>query len=161
MAIMSCNGSLNADKPGAGQPEANIAWGKAAAGLRLGVAADRLNVTFTLENVSDKKIEILSHVAAQEKHLDWTTLRVTETGKRREIRFVDDRNRSGSIKVMLDPGGKVSHQMDVANWAGRTVNGARALAPGSHTASAVYAVSDASVWTGRIESGEISLVVPK
>jgi hypothetical protein len=81
---------VNAEKPGAPPPAApppaaaragaQIAWGKPAAGLRLGLAADGVIVTFTLENVSDKQIEILSHVAAQDKQLDWTTLRVAEAG---------------------------------------------------------------------------------
>lgn len=74
--------------------------------------------------------------------------------------FVDDRNRSAPIKVVLEPGGKVSHRMNVGDWAARAVNGGRALEPGSHMASAVYAVTDTSVWTGRIESGELALSVP-
>lgn len=82
----------------------------------------------------------------------------TRTGPT-EIRFVDNRNRSASIKVVLEPGGKVSHQMNVGDWAARAVNGGRALEPGTHAASAVYVVTDTSVWTGRIESGQVALSV--
>jgi hypothetical protein len=74
---------------------------------------------------------------------------------------VGDRNRSAPIKLVLEPGGAVSHQMNVADWATRPSNGGRALAPGSHVASAVYAVTDSSVWTGRLESGELAIVVPR
>jgi hypothetical protein len=44
--------------------------------------------------------------------------------------------------------------------ASRLINGGQALATGSHAAFAVYEVTDSSVWSGRIESGKVSIVVP-
>lgn len=159
-SVVSCSGPAGADKPAAAPPASRVAWGKPAAGLRLGLEADGASVTFTLENVSAAPIEVLSHVATHEQHLDWFTLRVTDGPTPRELQFTDARNRSAPVKVMLAPGASLRHRVDAAAWALRTINGARALSPGAHAASAVYAVTDAAVWSGRLASGEVSLVVP-
>lgn len=131
------------------------AWGEPVAGLRLGIAArGGAVVELSLENTGEGDLAVLSHVAAAgEDHLDWFTVRVGA----RELRLLDERNRSAPVRATLAPGEAVSHTVDLAAWALRERNGARELSPGPATASyEVPATPD--TWSGHLESGQVDVV---
>src|SRR5689334_19177454 len=160
--IIACGSSTNAEKaPSEARVEdrTSIAWGQAVSDLRLGLTTEGTSVVFQLKNVGKTKLEVWSHVATHETHLDWYTLQLTRDGTSRELRFSDDRDRSAKIKATLDPGGRLSHKVDVAAWAARAANGSQPLAPGSYTATATYEVTDGPVWLGKIASGPVAITV--
>jgi len=164
LLVIACGSSSNADKaPMEARVEdrSSIAWGQPVSDLRFGVAVEGTSVVFHLENTGKTKLEVWSHVATHETHLDWYALQLTRDDKVRELRFVDDRNRSAPIKVTLDPGGRLHHKVDVAAWAARGANGSQPLTPGSYTAKATYEVSDGPVWHGKLASGQVAITVPK
>ena len=162
--IVACAGSTHADKAPAEarvqDRSVSIAWGPAVSDLRLGLSVDGTSVVFHLENVGKAKLEVWSHVATHETHLDWYALQLVHNGNARELRFVDDRNRSAPIKTTLDPGAQLSHKVDVAAWAARAANNSQPLAPGSYRATATYDVTDGPVWHGKLTSGQIALTIP-
>jgi hypothetical protein len=130
------------------------AWGEPVAGLRLGIdARGGAVVELALENTGDGALQVLSHVlAAGEDHLDWFTVHVGE----RELRLLDERNRSAAVRVTLAPGEAVRHTVNLAAWALRPPNGARSLSPGP--ASATYDVpATPDTWSGHLESGRVEL----
>src|SRR5215470_17969947 len=102
LMIVACASSTYADKaPAEARVEdrsVTIAWGQAVSDLRLGLSVEGTSVVFYLENVGKTKLEVWSHVATHETHLDWYALRLVRDGNTRELRFVDDRNRSAPIK---------------------------------------------------------------
>jgi hypothetical protein len=163
--LVACSGSTHADKaPAEARVEdrsVSIAWGQVVSDLRLGLSVDGTSAVFHLENVGKAKLEVWSHVATVETHLDWYALLLVHNGSARDLRFVDDRNRSAPIKVTLDPGARVSHKVDVAAWAARAANNSQPLAPGSYSATATYEVTDGPVWHGKLASGQVALTVPR
>ncbi len=149
-------GEVSATAPG------DVRWGAPADGLRLGIAAGSPTVALHLENVGETPLEVMSHVLAGEVHLDWYRLTVvTRDGERREIVLRDARDRSAPIRVGLAPGESLHHEVDVAAWAARGVNGGRPLPAGAAQVAAEYRVDPGlGAWTGRLEAGPVALTVP-
>src|SRR5215510_182912 len=91
--IIACGSSTNADKaPSEARVEdrsISVAWGQAVSDLRFGITVEGTSVVFHLENVGKAKLEVWSHVATHETHLDWYALQLTRDGKLRELRFSD------------------------------------------------------------------------
>lgn len=133
-----------------------MAWSEAVGGLRLGAFSDGAMVTVALENVGDRRLEVLSEVQGIEVNLDWYRFTLTDaSGHARTLRIVSDRNRSAIIKAQLDPGKRVEHAVDLAAWAKRPGNGAAELA-GDHDLVVGYEVTDAGTWwTGRLETPKL------
>src|SRR5580765_8343086 len=108
-----------------------IFWGTPADGLRLGLRMNSGMAELSLQNVADSALEVLSHVQAHEVHLDWNTLRLTnESGLDRSLCLVDARDRSIPIRIHLEPEETLQNQVDIEEWAKRSVNGAQPLVPG-------------------------------
>lgn len=137
-------------------------WGQPLAGLRLGISVTGVVLVLHLQNVGDRPIKVLSHVAAGETHLDWYTLRVEAAGGAvRTLRLLDDRNRSAQVKVDLAPTMSVQHEVDILKWAARPVNGAEPLTEGRYSVSCDYAVApQAGIWSGDLHAGPVPLRVP-
>ena len=119
----------------------------------------------------------LSGRYTHERHYDWTRIELTypspsregcsgpRTGsKKRVLRFVDERDKSAPVKVTLAPGKSLTAELDLNDWAGRRVNGAKPIAPGWYKVRVVYEVdasewSDPDVWHGRTRSKPFPLTV--
>lgn len=139
-----------------------MAWSAAVGGLRLGASSDGATVTVALENVGDRRLEVLSEVQGIEVNLDWYRFTLTDaSGHERTLRIVSDRNRSAIIKAQVDPGKRVEHVVDLAAWAKRPGNGAAELA-GDYDLVVGYEVSDAGTWwTGRLETPRLRVRVTR
>lgn len=150
---------MSEDESGSGA----ITWGRPSRGLRLGLAAGAGVVGLHLENVGAGPLEVLSHVEAEETHLDWYGLTLEDAGGRtRRLHLSDRRDKSGAVSARLEPGEGVRHELDVSEWAARAVNGAEPLAPGTYQLSAVYEVdSGEGAWSGRLEAGPVTLNVAR
>jgi hypothetical protein len=144
--------------------KSSMVWGQPVAGLRLGLGtgATAGTVTIYLENTGTAPLQVLSHVAAQEKHLDWYTLQVQDGGRAsRTLKLLGPRRESGKVQVPLAAGARIEHAVDVAAWAKRPINGGQPLAAGSYQVSAVYDVpAGADHWSGRLEAGPAPLTIP-
>jgi len=140
---------------------AAVVWSQPSAGLRLGLALgpNRHTVEIYLENVGRSPLDVMSHVAAQEKHLDWYTLQLQDASDAvRTLKLLGPRRESGPVKVALKPGGRISHTVDLAVWAERPINGGKPLAKGSYQVSATYSVpAGDGRWTGRLDAGPLTL----
>jgi hypothetical protein len=139
-----------------------IVWSPSSSGLRLGLGpgANRHSVTLYLENTGRDPLDVMSHVAAQEKHLDWFTLQLRDaSGATRTLKLLGPRRESGPVKVALKPGARIEHAVDLATWAERAINSGKALAPGTYQVSATYSVSGDGRWTGTLDAGPLTLVV--
>jgi hypothetical protein len=136
---------------------AQIRWGSAADGLRLGIAADGPIAHLFLEDVGDEPIEVMSHVEAEgEPHFDWFTILVDGV---HTILLAGRRNRSAPVRRTLAPGERLHHAVDVPVWAGRAPN--LPLEAGEHEARARYEVEPGrAVWSGRLEAGPVMLAIP-
>ena len=132
-----------------------VSWGEPVNGLRLGLSVKGSMAYVHLQNVGNVSLNVLSHVRAHEVHLDWYTLLVkAESGLNRQLRIIDSRDRSIAVSVPLGAGESLQHHVDVVEWAKRLVNGARPLAPGIYTLSAVYDVAnEKDCWLGRLIEG--------
>jgi len=143
--------------------QANVEWGKAVKGLRLGLTLKGTTATFYLENTGDTPITVLSHViGGEEDHLDFFTAHLTDAkgGEQRTLRFLGNREESEVVKVPLAPGKSLHHVVDLAVWARRGTNGAKPLAPGDYELKVVYEAQPRNGnWTGRLEAGPIPLKV--
>jgi hypothetical protein len=142
---------------------ATIVWSQPSGGLRLGLApgaGSSHTVSIYLENVGDGRLEVLSHVAAQEKHLDWYTLQLEGPGgTSRTLKLLGPRRESGPVKVTLERGARVEHTVDVAMWAGRPINGGKPLATGTYQVRVVYDVPPGDgAWSGRLVAGPVAFV---
>lgn len=143
-----------------GAPAA-VTWGTPAEGLRLGLTTAGNMVGLHLENVGDTPLEVMSHVATHELHLDWYTLQVSPPdGGSFRIRLYGDRDRSAAVKKTLAPGDALTHRIDAVAWAARSANGGHALAPGTYQLSATYDVPrDEGAWAGKLTAGPVEWVV--
>jgi hypothetical protein len=123
----------------------------------LGLAAAGAIVEFYLKNVGADPLDVLSHVSADIDHLDWYELRmVDEARKERVLRFIDDRDKAGSVKVHLLPGETIKHSVNLRRWAKRPINGEENLAAGEYEVWATYEVpTPDDNWTGRLEAGPV------
>lgn len=143
----------------------HVTWGDPVSGVRLGLEIDATFATFHVQNVGTKPADVMSHVQAGETHLDWYTLEIDAPGGcKREIGFVDERDRSAPIKVTLAPQAELSHRVDIASWAARPANGSKPLSPGTYSVIARYQVSPGAaptVWTGTLSAGPTEMIVPK
>src|SRR5690242_20637 len=57
-----------------------ITWGAAVDGLRLGLSVKGVVVGMHLQNVGDAPLDVLSYVQAHERHFDWYSLVLTDSG---------------------------------------------------------------------------------
>ncbi len=137
--------------------DAEVSWGQAVKGVRLGLAPHGAEVGLFLQNVGEATIEVLSHVEAGEVQLDWYTLHLeNEQGAPRTLRLLDARDESSIVRAQLAPGGQLSHRVAVAAWAARPINGGQQLAPGTYQVSAAYvAPQRGETWSGQLEAGPV------
>jgi len=135
----------------------DISWGQPEGGLTLGLTADRGAVEFYLKNVGTEPLDVLSHVSADIDHLDWYELRmVNKTREERVLRFIDDRDKSGTVKIHLLSGETIHHSVDPREWAKRPINGEENLTAGEYQLWASYEVTNPDDnWTGRLEAGPV------
>jgi hypothetical protein len=140
---------------------AAITWGQPVDNLRLGLTTAGTTVGLHLQNTGATPLEVMSHVATHELHLDWYTLQVTPPdGAPFTIRLYDSRNRSAPIKQTLAPGEALAHRIDAVAWAARPANGSHTLSPGMYQLAASYDVpADAGVWAGRLKAGPVEWVL--
>jgi hypothetical protein len=140
----------------------DIRWGSPVNGLRLGVSGGAGFAELSLENVGTQPLTVLSHVNAGEMHLDWFTLRLRAgSGAARDLHLLADRDKSGRVKVTLEPGKSLQHRVDVQRWAARPVNGNAPLAAGSYELRATYEVEAGEPhWSGKLEAGPATLTIP-
>jgi hypothetical protein len=118
---------------------------------------NRHTVTIYLESTGKDQLDVLSHVAAQEKHLDWYSLQLRNAGgTNRILKLLGPRRESGPVKVVLRPGARIEHAVDVAAWAERPINGGTPLPAGAYQISATYDVPPGEGrWSGRLEAGPL------
>ena len=139
-------------------------------------------IELALHNVSDHDITLRSYVAAGERHYDWFTASLAWPAARvewtsppgqgarfkhgrkicqgrgeRPIRFIDSRDRSGTVEQTLRPGERVVHRIDLAGWAARDANPGGMLRGGFYEVSATYQVTDrrgrsGTLWTGTLRT---------
>lgn len=141
-------------------PPPATSWSPAECGLRLGIETiGAASVRLKLHNVGDRPLEVLSHVlAAGETHLDWFTVLLDGHSGTRTLALLDERNRSAAVRVTLQSGAQLRHEVDVAAWAARAVNGGVALEPDTYRARARYSVpADHAAWSGQLEAGPVQL----
>jgi hypothetical protein len=140
----------------------DIRWGSPVNGLRLGVSGGAGFVELSLENVGTQPLTVLSHVNAGEIHLDWFTLRLRDgSGGTRALHLLADRDKSGGVKVTLEPGKSLQHRVDVQRWAARPANGSAPLSAGSYELRATYEVEAGEPhWSGKLEAGPVTLTIP-
>ena len=134
-----------------------IIWGNPLGGLRLGIGVHGSDIELQLQNVGPDPLEVLSHVQAQETHLDWFRLILRDSqGGTRELRLMDDRDKSAPVRVNLEPGASLRHAVSLTAWAQRSINGSQPIQPGSYQVSASYETPRGSTtWAGRLEAGPI------
>lgn len=130
-------------------------------GLSLGFSADGTLARLTLRNTGPAPVRLLSHVDAGELHYDpFVVTLVDEHGATRTLHFIADRNESARVVVELDPDAQLEHEIDLALWALRPVNGSRPLDAGTYDADARYEVApEPDLWSGNLVSGWIRLTV--
>lgn len=125
------------------------------------------NIVVTVTNTSKKNIEAYSHVETYERHYDYFSLDCeTEDGKKFELNFLADRDKSASVIVKLAPGESFSHTINIEAWSRRDINVASLKAaglkslPDKFTMKAVYRNEPCttcndyykSIWSGSVES---------
>jgi len=140
------------------QTPEDICWGQPQNGLMLGLAAAGAVVEFYLKNVGSDPLDVLSHVSADIDHLDWYELRmVNQAREERVLRFIDDRDKAGTVKVHLPTGETIHHSVNLRKWAKRPINGEQNLAAGEYELWASYEVTDADDnWTGHLDAGPVA-----
>ena len=123
----------------------------------LGLAAAGATVEFHLKNVGADPLDVLSHVSADIDHLDWYELRmVNKAREERLLRFIDNRDKAGSVKVHLLPGEAIHHSVNLRKWAKRPINREENLAAGEYELWATYEVTDSTNnWTGHLDVGPV------
>jgi len=143
------------------QTREGICWGQPQDGLMLGLAAVGAAVEFYLKNVGADPLDVLSHVSADIDHLDWYELRlVNQAREERVLRFIDDRDKAGSVKVYLLPGETIHHSVNLRKWAKRPINGEENIAAGEYELWASYEVTDSDDnWIGRLDAGPVATTI--
>jgi hypothetical protein len=139
----------------------DVCWGKPQDGLMLGLSAAGAVVEFYLKNVGADPLDVLSHVSADIDHLDWYELRmVDEARKERVLRFIDDRDKAGSVKVHLLPGETIKHSVTLRQWSKRPINGSENLRLGEYEVWATYEVpTPDDNWTGHLTAGPVTTTI--
>lgn len=139
---------------------AGITWGTPVDHLRLGLSTHGPRIGLHLQNIGQTPLEVMSHVAAQELHLDWYTLALrAPDGAHHTLKLYAPRDRSAAVKVTLAAQHTLHHLVDVRAWAARFTNGNLTLAPGTYQISATYTVPEREgAWAGRLEAGPVAWV---
>ena len=139
----------------------DVRWGQPSRGLMLGLAAAGAVVELYLKNVGSNPLDVLSHVSADVDHLDWYELRIVHQAREeRVLRFIDDRDKAGSVTVHLLPGETIHHSINVRKWAKRPINGKEDLAAGEYEVWASYEVTTPhDNWTGRLDAGPVATTI--
>lgn len=80
-------------------------------------------IFISVKNNSFTLIKAYSHVETYEMHYDFFEIEVlTPDHDEMVFSFYDDRNRSASIIVELNPGESFSHTIDLIQWSERNIN---------------------------------------
>ena len=139
----------------------DVCWGKPQGGLMLGLSAAGAIVEFHLKNVGADGLDVLSHVSADIDHLDWYDLKmVNDAREERVLRFVDDRDKAGSVKVHLLPDETIKHSVNLRKWAKRPINGEENLTAGEYELWASYEVTTRDDnWTGHLNAGPVTTTI--
>ncbi len=115
------------------------------------VAALGAVLSFTLENRGTAPVCVFTHVATDGEHFDWLGVELTGGGPARSLHFVDDRDKSAPVSVLLAPGERVTKSVDLVAWAKRKVNGGAPIPPGAWTAAVTYDTTrETWVWSGKL-----------
>lgn len=127
----------------------------------LGLSADKTITEFYIKNAGTDPVDVLSHVSADYKHLDWYKLKMdNDKGETRILRFLEARDKSGFVKAHLAAGESIHHSVDLAEWAVRPINGAEPLTAGTYNVYGFYEVSSpGDNWTGRLEAGPVAMTI--
>ena|SRR5436190_15957585 len=137
----------------------SICWGRPQRGLMLGLSAHETIAGFHLKNVGADPLNVLSHVSADIDHLDWYELKImNQQGIARVLRFIDDRDKAGFVKVHLSAGESIHHSVNVCEWARRPINSEEELARGRYEVWASYEVTiPDDNWTGSLKAGPVAM----
>ncbi len=141
-------------------------------------SADHVHVTVTIENVSKRPISLFTHVATHETQYDWLRFRLgvwaasSDVDAPRlpgwkpcsahwpaawqwtDINLTDARDRSARITRVLQPGEKLTQDIDLSDWAKRMINGTRALTAGDFRLEAIYSNKERGQWVGTLRSAQ-------
>lgn len=157
---------------GLGQPQGGLAVGARVAAAQF-AAGDPIALEITLANVGKQPLRVASHVATHEVHLDWYEVVLTYpvpsdegcagvwAGRaERRLALDDDRDKSAPVEVTLKRGARLTHTVDLQDWAARARNGGQRIPPGFYKVEVVYHVADGNGrWHGTIRSGRIPLTI--
>jgi hypothetical protein len=81
------------------------------------------SISILVKNINPKTITAYSHVITHEKHYDYFELEaITPDGEQLYFDFVDNRNKSAPVIVMLKPGESFSHTLNLQKWSERSIN---------------------------------------
>jgi hypothetical protein len=129
-------------------------WGPDAGGLRLGISGADQHVRLALENVGSRALDVASHVLGPTRHLDWFSIElVSQEWGTVNVRFVGDRDESSVVRVHLEPGGRIEHEVNLLEWSD-------ALLAGRYDASARYVVYPGrDTWSGELTAGPLELSI--
>ncbi len=159
-----------------------LALSEAVGGLQLaaGLASEKVQagkpvlLEVQLRAVGARRLVVRSHVQSSERHYDYFSVTLRYPTPSREgcrarfngrgeqrITLVDARDKSAPVAVTLGgPGEGVRHQIDLAAWAARVVNGRKGIAPGFYKVVVRYQVKpEPGVWSGTLEAPPLHLTV--
>lgn len=125
----------------------------APAGARLELSASVVDTVLTirLHNAGTEAVCVYSHIATHEWQHDWLTVEVGDPSRARTLGFVDSRDKSAPVSVLLGPGQDDEQTVDLAAWAQRMVNGSAPLLDDVPIGAVIYDSSgEASAWAGRL-----------
>lgn len=133
--------------------------------LTASVEPTTLKVDVSLHNVGKKPLKVRSHIEAGERHydpftitLEWPTLDGKSCTKRNrvELSLLDNRDESAAIDATLQPGGSITHTIDVPAWAKKPFNGTHILGGGLYKINVRYRFTgDKTIWNGTLETPAI------
>ena len=129
-------------------------------------------LSIDLSNVGRDTLQVLSHVATHETHLDWYTIRLKpldacsfpiaagKAPKARTLRLTDARDKSAPVTKTLRPGDFIRHQVNLQTWALRKINGQSLIREGCYQVEVTYTVQrEKGAWKGYIRSAPVTLEI--
>lgn len=147
------------------QPVAAVepVWSAAQDGLSLGARVEGAKLEFSLQNVSSETLKVWSHVLSQsgEEHLDWFSAMLTfHDNTTQTVRFLDVREGTAPVVVMLPPGAVIRHKVLLSDWLARPMNGGTVPPPGTYGLLLTYEVGIKGGWNGRLRSPSLQYGIP-
>lgn len=154
LVLLGCHKepAMTDNKPPATLGSAGVA--PASKGVSFATAARGAMLEVAWTNDTAAPLKLATHVFAGEKHFDWIEVQLSSSGgAKRRLRFVDDRDESGTVLVDVAPGATIRESIDLAAWAGRATNGKMPLTSGTYSALVVYDTSnERRGWQGHLEA---------